>query len=151
MLNSLFVRRSRERLAVPRGFVAASRPEAGLAPELVEREQAVVLFDGPHDVLRWEVRTRHRDVAVERWVYGRTAEAPPSKQAAEGVTPTGSELYVILAIRRGAAVMPMHADLEPREGDVASVAVYIAETEAAHLALERSGWSPQADDANEDG
>jgi len=149
ILNSLFVRRSRERLAVPRGFVAASRPEAGLAPELVEREQAVVLFDGPHDVLRWEVRARHRDVAVERWVYGGTAEPPSSDEAAEAVPPKGSELYVILAIRRGAEVMPMHADLAPREGDVASVAVYIVEAEAAHLALARGGWSPQADQAND--
>lgn len=151
MLNSLFVRRSRERLAVPRGFVAASRPDAGLAPELVEQEQAVVLFDGPHDVLRWEVRARHRDVAVERWVYGGAVKAPASGEGEEAASPRGGELYVVLAIRRGAAVMPMHADLEPREGDVASVAVYVAEAEAAHLALGRSGWAPEAVDADEIG
>jgi Trk K+ transport system NAD-binding subunit len=50
MLNSIFASRAREHFGVPRGYVAASNPEAGLAPELVERDQAVVLFDGPHDV-----------------------------------------------------------------------------------------------------
>ena len=69
MLNSIFVSRARERFRVPRSYVAVDQPESGLAPELVGNEQAVVLFDGAHDVGRWEVRDRHDEIDVEHWEY----------------------------------------------------------------------------------
>ena len=68
------VRRARERFHVPRGYVAVSQPESGLAPELVQREEAAVLFDGPHDAARWEVRERHGDVVTERWEFAGAPE-----------------------------------------------------------------------------
>jgi hypothetical protein len=78
MLNSVFVSRARKRFRVPRGYVSVARPESGLAPELVESEEAVMLFDGPHEAARWEVRVRHRSVEVERWRYGGPSEGDPS-------------------------------------------------------------------------
>jgi NhaP-type Na+/H+ or K+/H+ antiporter len=147
VLNSVFVRRARERFGVPRGYVAAARPEKGLAPELVATEKAVMLFEAPPDALRWDVRSRRRAVDIEKWVYNgppdeaAVAETEPPKAANPG------ELYVILTLERGAKTLVMHADLQPKPGDRASIAVHSVESEAAHLALLRLGWSPYAEES----
>jgi len=147
VLNSVFVRRARERFGVPRGFVAASQPEKGLAPELIATDKALMLFDGPHDVLRWEVRTRRRAVTVEDWVHHGTTktEAPPDESKPAVSKPGGAypnELFVILALARGGKTHVMHAGLVPKKGDIASVAVHTVESEAAYAALRRMGWRP---------
>jgi NhaP-type Na+/H+ or K+/H+ antiporter len=147
MLNSVFVSRARERFRVPRGYVSVARPESGLAPELVESEEAVMLFDGPHEAARWEVHVRHRSVEVERWRYGGPAEGEPFPgDEAEPRTSAG-ESFVILAVRRGEKVRIMHAGLKPETGDVANVAVYADENDSAYVALAGLGWSPQEDEA----
>jgi len=140
MLNSVFVSRARERFAVPRSFVAVSRPESGLASQLVESEEAVVLFDGPHDAARWEVRERQKGVLVERWIYG---GAPADGAAAEPEELPGlGELCVILMLQRSGKALLMHQNLKLEGGDVAAVAVHADEREEARLALARRGWSP---------
>jgi len=152
VLNSVFVRESRERFGVPRGYVAAPRPEKGLAPKLVAADKAAMLFEGPHDALRWEVRTRRRAVAVEKWIYeGPPAEGEvPQEKPAPAANP--GELFVVLTLARGGKTLLMHADLAPKPGDVASIAVHTVEDEAAHAALLRLGWLPQPapDEAGDD-
>lgn len=144
MLNSVFVSRARERFSVPRAFVAVDQLEAGLAPELVKEESALVLFDGPHDVERWDVRYRHDDVAVERWIRG----DPPEEEGADDQKPASpdrsGDRFVLLAIRRAGKLQPMHATLEPKPGDEASVAVRREELEQAHADLRALGWQPKA-------
>ena len=140
VLNSVFVTRARERFSVPQGYVAVARPEAGLAPELVAREEAVVLFDGPHDAERWDVRTRHGDVDVEQRVYQGPGEPPPDGE--EQPTPQMSERFVILALRSGGRTLPMHAARKLQEGDVAVIAIHRPESDEAHAALEALGWEP---------
>jgi hypothetical protein len=147
VLNSVFVRRARERFGVPRGFVAASQPEKGLAPELIATDKALMLFDGPHDVLRWEVRTRRRAVTVEDWVFhGPPPTEEPVEESKPAVAKPGvansNELFVILTLARGGKTQLMHADLVPKKGDIASVAVHTVETEPAYDALRRMGWQP---------
>jgi NhaP-type Na+/H+ or K+/H+ antiporter len=141
MLNSIFVSRARERFRVPRSYVAVDRPESGLAPELVGKEEAVVLFDGTHDVGRWEVRDRHGEIDLEHWEYiglaGRADGAGPG-DASQSV---GSELFVILTIRRGKKVLIMKQGLKLQAGDIASIAIHSAESEAARVALASLGWS----------
>ena len=146
VLNSVFVRRSRERFGVPRGYVAAASPEKWLAPELIATEKAVMLFEGPHDALRWEVRTRRKAVEVEKWVYDGPVDEETSPEPESPSVGNPGELFVILTLKRGAKTLLMHAGLEPKPGDVASVAVHGVESEAAHLALQRLGWSPQPDE-----
>jgi hypothetical protein len=147
MLNNVFISRARERFRVPRAYVAVDRPESGLAPEIVKSEAAVVLFDGPHDAERWDVRERHRDVDVEHWRYGGDAGAGEgSGEDAEGAVIPG-ELFVILMLLRGGKALPMHEGMKLEAGDVASIAVHVPEAEAAHRALRRLGWS----NANESG
>ncbi len=141
-LNSVFVSRARERFHVPRGYVATTRPEAGLAPELVRSADAEVLFEGPHDVERWDVRARHGDLLVERWRYrgvGGAAEPAADRVDAE---PRPGERFAMLAVRRGARILPMSMGFEAREDDIASVAVHAPESEQAHRILSARGWEP---------
>jgi Trk K+ transport system NAD-binding subunit len=142
MLNSLFASRAREVFGVPRGYVAAINPEAGLAPELVEREQVVVLFDGPHDVERWDVRARHEELEVGYWAYGGEPERDASADEAGEAAPKAGERFVILSIQRGKKVMPMHAGLALQAGDVAAVAIHNEERDSAEEILTAWGWTP---------
>jgi NhaP-type Na+/H+ or K+/H+ antiporter len=131
-LNSVFVTRARERFHVPRGYVATTRPEAGLAPELVRSADAEVLFEGPHDVERWDVRERHGDLLVERWSYRGAGETDAESSP--------GERFAILAVRRGARILPMSTGFEAREDDIISVAVHAPESEEAHRILRAGGW-----------
>jgi NhaP-type Na+/H+ or K+/H+ antiporter len=142
MLNSLFASRAREYFGVPRGYVAANDPEAGLAPELVEREQVVVLFDGPHDVERWDVRARHDELEVDYWVYGGEPERDASADEDAEPAPQAGERFVILSIRRGEKVMLMHTGLSLEAGDVAAVAVHREKRKSAEEVLTAWGWTP---------
>jgi hypothetical protein len=138
MLNSVFVSRARERFGVPRGYVAVERPESGLASELVETSDVAVLFEGPHDIERWDVRCRHGSVEVETWCY---VGAP---ELVEGETPVKvGERFVILSVSRGGKVQPMYAELKLLKGDVAAVAVHSVERDEAHETLRAMGWEPQ--------
>ena len=138
MLNGVFVSRARERFGVPRGYVAVERPESGLAPELVETSDVAVLFEGPHDIERWDVRCRHGSVEIETWCY---VGAP---ELAEGETPVKvEERFVILSVGRGGKVQPMYAELKLLQGDVAAVAVHSVERDEAHETLRAIGWEPQ--------
>lgn len=142
MLNSIFASRAREHFGVPRGYVAAINPEVGLAPELVERAQVVVLFDGPHDVERWDVRSRHDELEVDYWVYGGEPEQDASADEGGEPAPRAGERFVILSIQRGKKVMPMHAGLSLAAGDVAAVAVHRDERKSAEEILTAWGWAP---------
>ena len=142
MLNSIFASRARQHFGVPHGYVAAINPETGLAPELVERNEIVVLFDGPHDVERWDVRSRHEELEVEHWQYGGEPAADTSDQNDEKSAPDVGEQLVILSIRRGDRVMPMHARLKLEVGDIAAVAIHREEREAAEQIMTALGWTP---------
>ncbi len=144
MLNNLFATRARQHFGVPRGYVAVSKPEAGLTPELVEREEVAVLFDGPHDIERWEVRARHQELEVGYWVYGKP-ERSPDGEVAE--LPAVKERLVILTIRRGERVMPMHSKMKLEAGDIAAVAIHVDEREVARGVLEARGWTEQVGSA----
>ncbi|MEE8475891.1 MAG: cation:proton antiporter [Myxococcota bacterium] len=138
-LNSVFVSRARERFGVPQGYVAVAQSDSGIAPELVESGNIAVLFDGPHDVNRWDVRCRHGNVQVEPWRYRGPVDAEAEVEAA----PKGGELFVLLAIRRGAKTLPMRPDFKLQEGDFAAVAVHTPEADEARESLRRAGWEPQ--------
>jgi len=149
MLNSIFVSRARERFRVPRSYVAVGRPESGLAPELVGNEQAVVLFDGTHDVGRWEVRDRHGEIDVEHWEYVGRADRGDDVEVGGERPAAGVELFVILMIRRGAKVLIMNEGMKLEVGDVASIAIHSAESEAAGAALADFGWSRTASSSSD--
>jgi NhaP-type Na+/H+ or K+/H+ antiporter len=142
MLNSLFASRAREYFGVPRGYVAAIDPQAGLAPELVERGQVAVLFEGPHDVERWDVRARHDELEIDYWVYGGKPERDVNSDEGGEPAPQAGERFVILSIRRGEKVMLMHTGLSLEAGDVAAVAIHREKRESAEEVLAAWGWVP---------
>jgi NhaP-type Na+/H+ or K+/H+ antiporter len=141
MLNSVFVSRARENFRVPRSYVAVGKPESGLVPSLVENAQAVVLFDGPHDAGRWEVRDRHGEIVLEHWEYVGIADRDEGEAESETRPAPGSELFVPLMIRRGSKTIIMREDLSLEAGDIASIAIHAAELDAARTALGALGWS----------
>jgi NhaP-type Na+/H+ or K+/H+ antiporter len=143
MLNGVFVSRTRDRFSVPTGYVATSRPESGLAPELLQEQEVEVLFDGPHEVERWDVRMRHGGVDVDSWVFVGAPEPEEGEaEAAAGTTggQRGSDRFVILTLRRGTKTGTMHAGLVVAPGDVAAIAVYAPEAERAEEELRDLGW-----------
>jgi Trk K+ transport system NAD-binding subunit len=143
MLNGVFVSRTRERFSVPSGYVAAKNPDSGLAPELVQQQEAEVLFDRPHEVERWDVRTRHGGVEVVDWVYvgveasSETVDDPSTEITGEQPL---SDRFVVLTIRRGTKTGPMHASFEVEAGDIAAIAIYSPDKELADEELRSLGW-----------
>jgi Trk K+ transport system NAD-binding subunit len=139
MLNSVFVSRARSKFKIPRAYVAATKPGVGLVSELVAGRQARVLFDGPHDTGRWEVRDRHGDIGIEYWEF----TGPDASGESDTDLPSkGNESFVILVVHRGGKPTIMHATFEPKLGDVASIAINRTAVAAAEGSLERLGWSP---------
>ena len=141
-LNSVFVERARERFGVPNGLVATSEVGVGLLSEQVESGEAKLVFEGPHDVERWDVRGRRGDVAIEHFVH-----FPTEKKGGEveGTTSGGlDERYVILVVDRDGTTVVMDAKWIFREGDHVAVAIHVPEREEAIRALASRGWQPAA-------
>ncbi len=136
-LNSVFVEQSRQLFSVPTGYVALFDVETGVTPDLIGRFEAQMLFDGPHDVERWDVRFRHGDLVVQSFTFGR----PAGKADEPG---SSGERHVILTVRRDEKVSPMYVGFEPKEGDVASVALYGPERRETIDQLRHLGWETSA-------
>jgi NhaP-type Na+/H+ or K+/H+ antiporter len=143
-LNSVFVERARDRFGVPNGLVATSEPRVGLVSEHIESGQAKIVFEGPHDVERWDVRGRRGDVSIEHFVY------TPVEDENEVVEVTSSggidERYVILVVRRDGATVVMDAKWAFREGDRVAIAIHVPEREEALRALAAQGWQIDVDE-----
>jgi NhaP-type Na+/H+ or K+/H+ antiporter len=135
-LNGLFVSRARELFDVPRGWVALSRLDKGLSADVVRGSEAHVLFEGPHDVERWDVRDRHSELVIEHRRY----EPPAEDEAERPELARSGERFVFLCVQRGKQTLPMYASLEPREGDVAAVAIHVPELDRVDDELRAAGW-----------
>ena len=144
--NSVFVRQALDNFDVPRGLVAMESLFGEETPGLLPEEHVDILFDGPHDHERWDVRWRHGKVAVERFTYEPTivddSSALKIQADAKSATTQTRELYVILSIKRGDNVSPMRRRYEFRRGDVAAVAVYVEKYQEAVSQLAERGWQP---------
>jgi NhaP-type Na+/H+ or K+/H+ antiporter len=142
-LNDVFVERARDRFSVPNGLVATSEVGVGLLSEQVQSGHAKVVFEGPHDVERWDVRGRRGDVAVEHFVH-----APVEVEGAS-VDTTGSggldERYVMLVVERDGTTVVMDAKWIFREGDRVAIALHVPEREEAIRALASRGWKVSVD------
>jgi len=159
-VNSLFAREAADEFDVPETYVAINRVVGGtLTPALLEKQGSRVVFDGPKDVERWNVRFRHGAARVERfhWVglpeedeAGEEAAAEAGKAEAPLRTKEPADPFVILAVARGATLQVMHPAFAPRAGDVASVAVHVPEAREAHDQLARRGWAPGEPEAAEE-
>jgi hypothetical protein len=132
--NHLFAREARERFDVPHAYVALEHGSRRLPQELLARHGIRVLFDGPHDLERWNVRLRHGVAELAHFRF----EAP----ASSGMAPTAGALdpYLMLTHERGGRVEPMHQDVAPKAGDEATVALLKEQSDQAVAALMALGW-----------
>lgn len=145
-LNSLFVGQVRQLFEVPRGYVALESLYGEEVPAHVKEYEGEVLFEAPHDQERWDVRWRHREVAIEHLVFRQdTTPSAESKAKDEeshftGTKPAQEERFVMLTVKRKAQIVPMSLGFEPQAEDEASVAIHLPEREDALRALAEQGW-----------
>jgi NhaP-type Na+/H+ or K+/H+ antiporter len=148
--NRLFVRGAREACGVAEGFVAMESVEDGHTRPLLQLSGLDVLFDGPHDHARWDVRWRHGDADLELFEY--RLDVLPETASADAATDDGhrgvseeapQEWYVPLTVKRGARTTPFHLAYQPRQGDIATVALHRPERQEAVDHLRRRGWHPR--------
>lgn len=155
-LNSQFVRYAQQEFDVPRGLVSVGVADKSRPPEHVVRHGADVLFDGPHDQVRWDMRWRQDEVSIETFEF----QAPPEGASNGAGTASGAErppevgerrsdTYVVLALQRNRRVAPMAASAVPRAGDCAGVAIYSRARDQALAELGSRGWrsAPESRDA----
>jgi NhaP-type Na+/H+ or K+/H+ antiporter len=141
-VNSLFAREARDDFQVPDTYVALARGERGVTPRILEKQASRLLFDGPKDVERWNVRFRHGMAQVRRFGF-RGAE--DDRKGAGALAPSSeADPFLFLALERGAVCEPMHAAHAAKPGDVARVAIYRAQQDEAVESLARLGWEPAA-------
>jgi NhaP-type Na+/H+ or K+/H+ antiporter len=148
-VNHLFASEATARFGVPKAYVALERGSIGLPRELLDRHGIHVVFDGPRDLERWNVRFRHGLASIGRFHFGEesTSEDVPMRANADP--------YLILAIERDERIEPMRQDFEPKQGDFATIAVLDEREGEALSALAAIGWTPhepeEEADAEEDG
>lgn len=141
-LNSQFVGFARQEYGVPRGLVSVGWADGGREPAHVSRHGGDMLFDGPHDQERWDVRCRQNEVTIAPFEFQPPAEAPPAP-AENGTAVEGrSDAYVILTIQRGPTVAPMANPTTSRAGDRAAIALYSRGKDQAITELAALGWQP---------
>jgi len=134
-VNGVFASRARELFGVPRAIVAVETLGSGMVADLVREDAAEVLFEGEHDVERWEVRGRHGEVALSHFEW-----QPPEEEADEVEAPPIGERFVMLSFRRGRATEPVTTKYRPKAGDRVAVAIHAPEREQALAALAARGW-----------
>ena len=115
---------------MPSGYVAGDRVDTGLASELLRSGDAKALFEGPHDVERWDVRSHHGGLDLQHRVF-QEPEQGESEDGKKENPPIIGERFAILAVRRGKRILPMSSDYEAKPGDIASIAVHVPDREEA--------------------
>jgi voltage-gated potassium channel Kch len=148
-LNGVFVNRAKEVFGVPKGLVAATEIDGGLVGELVDRQEADVIFDAHHDIDRWDPRWRSGEVETIRCRYENTGEGASRGTEDTNRVAGSGERYVILTVERNGFARPMSMGLSPREADLATVAIHIPERRDALEALASLGWRPVTHDGAE--
>ena len=146
-LNSQFVRYARHEFDVPTGLVSVSSASEGRPPEHVARHRADVLFDGPHDQERWDVRWRQEEVVIDAFEFHAATKAAAEPPDTPAAVDRRSDTYVILTIQRNRRVAPMARSITLRSGDRAAIALYSRAKEQALAELASLGWHPLPADA----
>jgi len=146
-VNAVFVNRAHEFFRVPRSYIAVQALETGLAAELVRNQEATILFDGVHDIERWDVRLRHGGVEIGDFRFDPALlPAPPEasdqepEPAAPEPPPIGEKL-VLLTLKRGSGPMvPMWRSYKPQPDDRVVAALHVPDMDDALAALAARGF-----------
>ena len=149
-LNSQFVRYARHEFGVPTGLVSVGSASGDRAPEHVARHRADLLFDGPHDQERWDVRWRQSEVTINHFEFREAQKSTEELADTQAVVDRRSDTYVILTMKRHRHVAPMARSVRLRSGDRAAIALYTRATEQAVAELKVRGWHVLPDGADSD-
>ncbi|GKS59534.1 hypothetical protein YTPLAS18_30610 [Nitrospira sp.] len=149
--NSLFVTHARTLFKIPKAYIAVESLDGQTPPAHVRQANAEVLFEGPHDVGRWNVRFRHDGVDIAEVIY---TDPPKAPMAAEDKPSEGKrspsrfgELCILLTVHDGKRAVPMRLGYIPKKGDRASVAIHKLDREKAWDQLRQQGWIPPSSDS----
>jgi NhaP-type Na+/H+ or K+/H+ antiporter/Trk K+ transport system NAD-binding subunit len=149
-LNSQFVRYARHEFGVPTGLVSVGSASGDRAPEHVARHRADLLFDGPHDQERWDVRWRQSEVTTKHFEFREAQKSTEELADTQAVVDRRSDTFVILTMKRHRHVAPMARSVRLRSGDRAAIALYTRATEQAVAELTVRGWHLLPDGADSD-
>ncbi|MFT4570900.1 MAG: NhaP-type Na+/H+ or K+/H+ antiporter [Planctomycetota bacterium] len=155
-LNVLFASQAADLFGVPRTFVAMGDESRDVLPEHVERFDGEVLFEGPHDKQRWDVRSRsdELEIVAVKWKAPTSDQDDQEAQANEGEknpeeppkpssamrSSSNPELFVLLALDRKKGVRLYTRRVQLGDGDLATAALYSGQREQAIVALSTQGW-----------
>jgi NhaP-type Na+/H+ or K+/H+ antiporter len=140
-LNSQFVRLARQAFGVKAGLVSVDSLDGTNPPEHVARHGAAVLFDGPHDQERWDVRWRQQEVAVDQFVYDSVRQpTAPAEDEGRAAIDAKKEAFVVLTSVRNDKTVPMSLGHVAKPGDRAAIAYFAAWRENALRQLSALGW-----------
>ena len=116
---------------------------------ILEKQESRVLFDGPKDVERWNVRFRHGQAhAVELRFSG-----PPDSHTdspSQAAAPNEADSHLLLAVCHDGDWKPYHQGFEADQDDTAIAAVHGAEEDRALAALLELGWEPAPEESPSD-
>jgi hypothetical protein len=143
-LNSQFVRLAQQTFDVKQGLVSVASLDGDQPPEHVARHGADVVFEGPHDQERWDLRSRQSEVEIARLTWSGDREAASTWQTASQQAVARQEAFVFLALERKGRTIPMSFSEVPRKGDVAIVALHAPTREETLAQLATTGWEPGA-------
>ena len=154
-LNTVFASQAHDLFEVGETYLALGESAGTQSPEHIGRFDGHVLFEGPHDKQRWDVRSRCGEMEIAKFEYNEAAieaEATAGENGraiANGAGTDGApaaahaenqEHYVLLTCQRGKTTRPVTRGFSPRAGDVISAAIYAPEHDAAVATLNKQGW-----------
>ena len=125
-VNALFAQEARSLFGVPTTYVGVDTIDPGVTTEKIERERGLVLFDGPKDLGRWNVRFRHNEAPI---VHRRFA----GKDAKDVTAPAKEGETLSLMEGRGMAAAQLHRDkktllldpgTQPQPGDIGAFVLH---------------------------
>ncbi|MDP3936513.1 MAG: hypothetical protein Q8R92_00060 [Deltaproteobacteria bacterium] len=147
-VNALFAQEARSLFGVPATYVGADSIDPGVTTEKIERERGLVLFGGPRDLGRWNVRFRHNEAPI---VYLRFQGEPAKEEAEpakEGENPALAERktedWLLLTLYRDKKTLLVHSATKPQQGDIGAFVLHAATSEQALKSLAETGWEPVA-------
>jgi NhaP-type Na+/H+ or K+/H+ antiporter len=152
-LNSTFITRARAGFSVPRGYVALRTEDSGVTRDILEEREIHLLFDGVHDVERWNVRERHGEMLVERlrFVPPKPADPEAGEAPEPARRPSGkAERYMPLVLTRGRRSEPIQVKYEPQANDLVAMAIHLPEREDVLEYLANLGWELEDSDPSLD-
>ena len=124
--------------SVPQCFAAIGHHSHEVSARIVQKLDGRVLFDGPKDVERWNVRLRHGNAEA---VTLRFTGDPQDTEDSNGRR--DPDPGVILAIQREDRREVMFQRFEPSAGDLAFAVLHTPEREEAEARWARQGLEPR--------